>query len=321
MQVSTIANSKEVTLIIARDAVQRAIKQGNLLEKAATCLIAAAGYSNANIGVLERRNKYSIHLNKKYGWYLAKVLDTSAGEKVRGAPIWFCWLQGLDHAPSIVKACFKQVQQIESKRNIAVVTKDNFQQYVALPEHILSKWHSGIISNTHFSDILRLQLLIEHGGIWMDATVYLTGEIPRFMESKPLFMYRHTDYGDTHFRYNSWFISSYKGNGIMRTLQALLLKYWEDNNKLKEYFLWHVFLSMIVEKIPEFDSQIYPVTDDLPEQLRLVLFDRFDETYWDALKGMSPIHKLSYKIDTCNQRHSGTYYQKLLQFDSRPNRG
>lgn len=39
----------------------------------------------------------------------------------------------------------------------------------------------GIITNTHFSDLLRIELLINHGGLWLDATTYLTGTLPNYI--------------------------------------------------------------------------------------------------------------------------------------------
>lgn len=77
--------------------------------------------------------------------YLSYADDTVSIPKCEPV-IWWCWLQGLESAPPIVKACY-----------------------------ILDKWKAGIISNTHFSDILCLELLTSRGGIWVDATVFVTG--------------------------------------------------------------------------------------------------------------------------------------------------
>lgn len=36
----------------------------------------------------------------------------------------------------------------------------------------------NIISNTHMSDIIRNDILIKNGGLWIDSTVLLTDNIP-----------------------------------------------------------------------------------------------------------------------------------------------
>ena len=46
---------------------------------------------------------------------------------------------------------------------------------------VMEKWEKGIITHTHMTDLLRLELLIKYGGMWIDATVLCTAkeeEIP-----------------------------------------------------------------------------------------------------------------------------------------------
>ena len=38
----------------------------------------------------------------------------------------------------------------------------------------MEKHKNNIIDNTHFSDLLRLELLIKYGGTWIDASVLIT---------------------------------------------------------------------------------------------------------------------------------------------------
>ena len=42
-----------------------------------------------------------------------------------------------------------------------------------MPDYIIRKQQSGEIDLTHFSDILRMMLLAQHGGIWMDSTLLI----------------------------------------------------------------------------------------------------------------------------------------------------
>ena len=55
-------------------------------------------------------------------------------------------------------------------REIVLITQDNLFNYVQFPDYILKKWEAGVITNTHFSDLLRLELLIKYGGTWSDET-------------------------------------------------------------------------------------------------------------------------------------------------------
>ena len=39
--------------------------------------------------------------------------------------IWWCWLQGFDQAPPIVKCCYASLEKLD--RQIFIITKDKFK--------------------------------------------------------------------------------------------------------------------------------------------------------------------------------------------------
>ena len=51
-------------------------------------------------------------------------------------------------------------------------------QYYQLPEYIIDKHKKGYISNTELADILRVSLLSDFGGIWIDATIFIPNHLP-----------------------------------------------------------------------------------------------------------------------------------------------
>ena len=116
----------------------------------------------------------------------------------RSKKIWFCWLQGLEEAPEVVKACYSSlVRHLEvagQARNegyeIIVIDGKNWREYVELPEYVVEKRGKGLIPAAHFSDLLRLELLILYGGMWIDSTVLCTGEPAKGL---PLTAYRDAD--------------------------------------------------------------------------------------------------------------------------------
>lgn len=291
--------------------VVKALHNGDLGDKVITSVFSATGYANHEIGVLERRWKCFCRLKKKYGRYLRDRLDVSPGTCEGQENVWVCWLQGLNNAPVLVRRCIESMSENLPNRQITIVTSQNLSDYVTLPVVVLDKWKAGIISNTHFSDILRNQLLIEHGGLWMDSTVLLSGQMPDYVDFGPLFMFRHMNRDDVTFTYNNWFIRSYKENGTLSTLQALLFRYWEENNRLADYFLWHLMMTMVINAAPQVERSIIPVSDDLPEQLSFVLFDEYDANKWALLKSLSTIHKLSNKYSSKDTSQTGTFFEEL----------
>lgn len=94
------------------------------------------------------------------------------------APIWVCWWQGENAMPPIVQSCFQSLCSHAGNHLVHLITQENISKYVTIPDYILRKVQEGKISFTHFSDILRMCLLYEHGGLWIDATVYVSQPIP-----------------------------------------------------------------------------------------------------------------------------------------------
>ena len=110
--------------------------------------------------------------------------------------IWFCWLQGIEEAPLLVKRCLESLRKNIPDKKVIVIDGNNLGEYVNMPDYIMDKWQRGIIGNAHFSDLLRLELLIEKGGYWIDATVLCTdSKMLEFIDKQPLFLYSFYYFG------------------------------------------------------------------------------------------------------------------------------
>ena len=107
-----------------------------------------------------------------------KSSRSSRFEHKRSKVIWFCWLQGMEDAPVIVKACYhsltRHLVKVKGYR-LEVIDGKNWRQFIELPDYVVRKWEKGRIPAANFSDLLRLELLIKYGGTWIDSTVLCTG--------------------------------------------------------------------------------------------------------------------------------------------------
>jgi hypothetical protein len=93
--------------------------------------------------------------------------------KVESSYVFSYWHAGINSCPPIVKACIKSHKKYFGTRYI-FLDSENIADWVEVPE-IINKARS-VMSETHFSDVLRLLLLERYGGVWVDSTVLLTGE-------------------------------------------------------------------------------------------------------------------------------------------------
>lgn len=97
--------------------------------------------------------------------------------------IWMCWWQGEENAPEIVRACIDSVRRNAGGHEVVVITDENLSEYVDIPEWVLEKVRAGVMSRTNLSDLLRLSLLAEHGGMWLDATFFCSGSLKSYQTS------------------------------------------------------------------------------------------------------------------------------------------
>ena len=215
--------------------------------------------------------------------------------------VWVCWFQGLDDAPDLVKKCYQSIKVNLWDRDLVLITSENMCEYVEFPDFILEKWKSGQITHTHMTDLLRLELLIKYGGMWIDATVLCTSkseDIPSYFFDSDLFLYQIFKPGrDGQAQpISSWLISAKTNNKILRMTRYLCYKYWEKNRELVDYFLFHDFFVMALEHNEDEWKKIIPRDNAAPHYLLLRLFDEYNEEIWKAIEAQSPFHKLTYKF-------------------------
>ena len=231
--------------------------------------------------------------------------------------VWICWLQGLEQAPEIVKKCFYSVQRNLCDHEIILITSDNMNEYVQFPDYIIDKWRQGIITNTHITDLLRLELLTQYGGMWLDATVFCSSkssDIPDFFFNSDLFFYQSLKPGrdGKSIYFSSWLMSAKSNTRILLATKELCYEYWKKNNKMIDYFLLHHFLSIVLDKYDDEWKRIVPISNSIPHILWLRFFEEFDSRIWESLKNQTPFHKLSYKYDKQNELLPNTYYRVLF---------
>lgn len=282
-----------------------------------------SGVSNKSLELLELsvENKILSKLRKKYNRQIKSLkLNIDKNNAIlsheKSNFVWFCWFQGIDNAPDVVKECYNSIcRNLENKR-IIVITEDNYCDYIDLPDYLKEKYKRGYISKTHLSDIIRLQLLIKYGGIWIDATVYCSGKnIPEYMINSDLFLFQNLKPGlNGHATcISSWYINSCKNNKILILARDLLFEYWKRRNILIDYFLLHDFIQLAIEVYPKEWNNVMPVSNSTPHIILLRLFEQFDENIWEVVTNMTPFHKFSYKFEEDKTLLKGTYYQYLFK--------
>lgn len=293
-----------------KNALKKSIKSKTLFEEFGGAIIWKTRWANKYMSTVNAMYKISTKIEKKYSKYIGTRELGSTDCEEKSNTIWFCWLQGIDTAPDLVKSCYASIQHHCKDKEIILLNKENIFEYTDLPDYIIDKWQRGIISNTHFSDILRVNILIRHGGLWLDATTYLTGPLPDYIESHNLFTYRNGWFNEDMINMGSWLIYSKPDNHILKEVQSLLFIYWEKQDYLKNYFLLHIFFRMVTDKFPD-EWNAVPYYNQIDQHvLQQELSNKFNEKRFDQIKQLSPIHKLTNKADV-DEFDDNSYYSML----------
>lgn len=256
-------------------------------------------------------------LRKKYKYVLDRV-DKSKYDKlpkISSNKVWVCWLQGIENAPKVVKVCYNSIVKNLSDRDIIVITEENYFNYVSFPDNILEKWKKGIITNTHFSDLLRLELLINYGGTWIDSTVLCTGRnYPKYILDSELFFYQVLKPGKNGhaLTMSSWLITSTTNNNILLLTRELLYEYWSKNNFLIDYHLIHNFIELASEVFKEERENIVKSCNSIPHILLLDMFENYNKEKYEYIKEMTCFHKLNYKREKSDMNKKGTFFDVLI---------
>ncbi len=213
--------------------------------------------------------------------------------------IWILWYQGMEKAPRLVRQCYKSVLRNKPDDfEVVLLTENNISDYICLPTFILDKVSRGIISKTHLSDLIRLELLCEYGGCWIDATVYCSEEIPEYMLSGDMFFLKESLHNVSVSKISNWWIFSKKRLGLICHMRNLLYDYWKKESKVRNYYLFHIAFSRLIDSDPYYQECF----EDVPyfnNSNSHVLWGKMSATYevnkWNIIKSASSVHKLSNK--------------------------
>jgi len=237
---------------------------------------------------------------KYYEKYMSKI-QFYQHTHIYSDNIYWCWFQGIENAPKLYQATFNSVKNNCNNHNIIIINQTNIDQYVKFPSYILEKYEKKYFSDTHFSDLLRLELLIKYGGTWIDASVLITKYEDRFFK-KDLFF----------FNLSSWFITSEKDSPVLKTTRDLLYEYWRRENDLCYYFLFHEFFLIAFNRYKE-DYFDMPDISNTPEHyLQNYLMKPMNiKEYLNLVKNIS-VHKLNIKFINKNFKSKDSYLNYIF---------
>jgi hypothetical protein len=157
--------------------------------------------------------------------------DSGYVSPVPGKTIWILWLQGWDKAPWLVQKVKESWEKLNPDWNVELVDERNLKNYVSIP------YINKVASPAAKSDVIRLNLLEKHGGVWADATLLcmhpLENWIYEALEPSGFWTYHGRDEGQGP---ASWFIISVAKSLLISKWKKACDEYWSSRDEEDEYF-------------------------------------------------------------------------------------
>ena len=250
-----------------------------------------------------------------------------AGKKI----IWQYWHQGIDeNTPKIVLSCLNSVKKHSNGYKIVILSKSNVNEYVELPAFVWKKLGKERFNFAKLANLIRLYLLYAYGGVWIDATHYLTGPIEENMLQKDFFAFQRSQapppdvdiFKKFDPLYFSWkpgvqvrllnsFMVAKPNNKICGDLLSMLLEYWRREDKIGHYFFKQILFNRMMQNREWKNLNCEIVGDTDCHRLQLTGINKFDRQIYEEITAKSNIHKLTYRFEKFKQTPAGSFFDVI----------
>ena len=137
--------------------------------------------------------------------------------------IYALWDTGRNAAPDLVRRCLDRWEELNPTHELVVLDRAALDAELAgAPEAVRALPIQGA------SDMLRIHLLAEHGGVWTDATVLPTVPLDDWLPElvAPAGFFAFTKPGTARILSN-WFMAASPGSAIPRRILRETYAYWD----------------------------------------------------------------------------------------------
>lgn len=155
--------------------------------------------------------------------------------------IWLAWFQGWEQAPGLVTSCLASWQSLNPEWEVRPLSLADVRLLLDLPDFTGKE-----ITSASFSDLVRISLLNEYGGVWADATLLCRRPLDSWLSSLLVegFFAFHRPGPDREI--SSWFLaSSEPGNLIIQRWHDLAQTFWKHHSQTGDYFWFHHLFSQL----------------------------------------------------------------------------
>lgn len=158
--------------------------------------------------------------------------------------IFVFWWDGFSAAPRIVQDCLKSIHKFNKFFEVIELDKHNLNNYIDKKNKIYLRFIQGKISVQNFSDYLRMYLIYNFGGFWIDSTYLFLADfdLKKLLKNRN-FSSIYTEKSSVFFGkknptcWNGNFIGGLKGNALSHAFIDCFEYYYDNFKSTYTYFM------------------------------------------------------------------------------------
>ncbi|MBN3809598.1 FkbM family methyltransferase [Paraburkholderia sp. Ac-20347] len=227
--------------------------------------------------------------------------------------IYSLWLQGLEDAPELVRLNFERWGRLNPHYRLEILDRAAVLRLLAG-----TQIKPDTLTHQALSDVVRLRLLHETGGIWVDATVLPTQPLddwlPAMMTESGFFAFEKPAPDRP---ISSWFLAATPANSMVKAWWQKISEFWSSTREAVEgipedpiaavtttatfpYFWFHYLFQLLVERDAHFAASwaaCAKFSADAPHamQMRFAAQLELERDEVVELAAAAPLHKLNWR--------------------------
>jgi len=252
--------------------------------------------------LLQTKHKVLLdYLSNRYYPFALKAQVKFQNESKYGECIWTAWLQGEEAAPEPIKMTLASIRKNANGHQVIVLTNDNIDHFVDVPQEIKEKYQRKIIINAHYADVVRMLVLAKYGGLWLDATTMLQRPIDETSFSKVFYSVALPETKPSRFVSNyKWIVGILGGTPesmYLSQISSMLNAYWYDHETSIDYLVFDYLIAVLYQKDKAFSEavDVLPRMKNYAKSLQNIMNTPYDENVMKLMAIEGQYYHITYK--------------------------
>ena len=212
--------------------------------------------------------------------------------------IWTCWFQGRENAPRVIKSCLASWERNNPNWDFRCLDASSIERYVPIRQYL--DLNKQTLTAASLSDFVRILLLAEFGGVWVDASLFCNRPLDEWLPD--LLQERFFAFAEPapDRPLSSWFLAAEPTSYLISSWRRRAVEYWSRRTATDDYYWFHhIFRAMLVAdgRAAQAWSKVPRISATGPHALQFggrMYRDRREveqEINWET-----PVFKLTYRL-------------------------